>query len=383
MDSLLLLGPKDERLERLLGRMGYDLMIGDEGTALAPLLTGGVIDLIVLDARIEKDGIDLLEYLKSDQVTKQIPLVLLEPTVEQKLKAEKLGFEKLHFLDGPCTPGALVSKIATELRLRKMDGQESSNASLSEINAALRDLNGRMQKEREEARAIQQSLLPERLPSDERIDFAASYDPLEEVGGDWYFTEKNEDGTISMLVADVTGHGLAAAFIGSMTKLALTAAQESDPGRQLSAMNSLMTPQLPSGRFVTMISAKFDPASGSVDVACAGHPPCLVVSKKNNTVTKIGGNGFALGFVDDAEYQVARAEVAPGDFFVLLTDGIVEAQNRANAMYGMEHLSEVLLANAERPAREIVAAVLKDLEEFCDGRLLKDDVTLLAIKRRS
>ena len=185
-----------------------------------------------------------------------------------------------------------------------------------------------------------------------------------------------------MLIADVTGHGLSAAFIGSMTKLAILASAQEEPAKRLAAMNNIMTPCLPPGRFVTMGSVLYDPTSGKVSATRAGHPPCMLVRKGKAAIENIGGEGFAIGFMTDGDYTQQSATLEVGDMLVLVTDGITEAQNRANKMYGFERLAATIRGAApDAAAAGILKLVLDDLEKFCEGRILKDDVTVMILKR--
>jgi sigma-B regulation protein RsbU (phosphoserine phosphatase) len=275
-----------------------------------------------------------------------------------------------------------MTKIATSLRLRKMAGADDRSATLSEANAALRDLNRRFIQEREEARDIQQSLLPRKLPKDPRFELAVSYEPLEEVGGDWYNVSQTEGGRLSLLIADVTGHGLSAALIGSMTKLAISCANTELPHELLGAVNRVLSPQMPEGRFVTVGSFLFDPENGQLQYARGGHPPAMLLARKEKVVHQLKGNGFAVGFMEDGEYSAEKAVLQPGDALLLVTDGLLEAENRARENYGLERLQEVLLATKpEDTAVEILEQVLESFETFRDGRILKDDVTLVLLKR--
>lgn len=382
MDSLLFVGLHDAKLARLMSRLGYDVVVADESTALGPLLAQKFFDLIVLDTSFEPSAAELIDYLRTDDATKQLPLIMLTTPSNQPLQHELPKTAEVECLEGPFSPGLLAGRIAVKLRLRKIAGSTSNRASLLEINAALRDHNTRLHKELEEARVIQESLLPATLPQHPAVDLAVSYDPLEEVGGDWYFARSELSGRISLLIADVTGHGLAAAFIGSMAKLAHNAAKEEDPGKLLTAMNRLMTPQLPAGRFVTMASVLFDPDTGDAIFARAGHPACIVISGSGGQSLTVVPDGFALGFMDDASYMTRSVKLAPGDTLIMLTDGITEARNRANQLFGNERIIKVAEGARSHTALDIAKSILKELNQFCDGRTIKDDVTLLVLKRK-
>ncbi|MBN8550774.1 MAG: serine/threonine-protein phosphatase, partial [Deltaproteobacteria bacterium] len=198
----------------------------------------------------------------------------------------------------------------------------------------------------------------------------------------WYFVNVGESGKVTLQIADVTGHGLSAALIGSMSKLALSAAGREVPHELLGQMNRLMSPQLPAGRFVTVSSCLYDPASGEIDFARAGHPPGFVLHRATGTVEQLKGSGFPLGFIPDGEYSHEKSKLEVGDVLMLITDGISEASNRSNELYGFDRLSAALAASKpEAGVAHIIETVLSDFDRFRDERMLKDDVTIVALKR--
>jgi len=382
LDALLIVGSQDRKLQCFLSKLGYDLIDAGDGNQLNRLISNTVVDLILIDSRMELDGLSLCDYLRNNDLTKQIPIVFLAADYDQKRELESRKYERVECLEIPYSVGTVTSRIATQLRLRKLAGAENPHASLLEMNAALRDLNQRLKAELEQARAIQLGLLPKSLPVDPRFELAALYQPLEEVGGDWYYARLTEGGKLSIQIADVSGHGLSAALVGSMAKLAISAAREDDPVGLLRAVNRLMTPQLPEGRFVTMASCLFDPRSGLIHFANAGHPPALLIRRESGVVEELKGQGFAIGFFEDGDYEPVEREMSINDILVLMTDGITEIRNRGNEVYGSQRLSKVVAdSRTGISAAQLTNQILSSVDEFRDGRMLKDDVTLLILKR--
>lgn len=383
-DSLLLLGCGDDKLKKFLQKMGYDLHISNEGEELPAIVGQNLIDLIYIDNQIAKDAVELCAFLRGQENTKEIPIVYLTENCSDRAALAEYGIDGIEFIDAPCGTGSLASKIATQLRMRKMRGEDETKASLSEMNAALRDLNNRFTKELEDARKIQQSLLPKKLPQLPGLEIAASYEPLEEVGGDWFYVEKRESGKLSVQIADVTGHGLSAAFIGSITKLALKAADCDLPHELMEEMNRLMAPQMLEGKFVTMFSYLVDPQTGTLDYARAGHPPGLHLDRKTGKVSQLLGDGFAVGFFEEAEYTHEQTTLGEDDLFLVMTDALPESQNMAGEYYGFDRMSTLLEAMPKSISpTEVISEVITDFEKFRNGRLLKDDVTLIVLKKVS
>ncbi len=382
MDLIFYLGNNDPKLPKFLERLGYAVIGTNSNVALPDFLSRTNVDLILIDGRVMGDVADLCSFFRSQENTRAIPIVCISPESSSDLYANDI-IEKVDIVQAPFSVGSLAGHIATQLRLRKQAGNDELKGTLAEINAALRDHNERFRKELEEARAIQQSLLPRVLPADDRFDLAVSYQPLEEVGGDWYFASMDAGGQLALQIADVSGHGLSAAFIGSMTKLAMTVSGKTQPNELLSEMNKHLSEQIPAGRFVTMGGCRYDPATGKVQWARAGHPPALLLQRKAGAVRQVKGEGFPIGFDESGVFSLEEGLLEPGDALLLFTDGISEAQNRAMATYGIERLSAALKATpAAASATEMLRSILDDFNVFRQDRLLKDDVTLVLVKRK-
>lgn len=385
MDSVLIVGECNERLRNVLGRLGYNLVQASEGRAVPEVVRREVIDLILVDGSLSGDAVALCEFFRTDASAAEIPVVCLTGSETESAEIAESRHPLLECLPPPHSTGSVAGRIATLLRMRKMaGGEKGAAATILEMNAALRDHTERLARDLEEARSIQQSLLPATLPSDPRFDIAASYDPLEEVGGDWYSVQRESSGRITLQIADVSGHGLSSAFLGSMTKLAQSAARHDSPDRLLDGMNRLMTPLLPSGKFVTSAAASYEPSTGKVTFARAGHPPALVFRRERLLVESLLGDGFAIGFFEDSKYTLERTVLDPGDILFLYTDGLTESLNRSKVTFGGARLSAAIRAIAPTAtAAEAVAHILGDFETFLDGRLVKDDVTVIALKRNN
>jgi len=381
VDCVLLVGKFEDRLFRLLKVLGYLTLSVDTLAELDSTIEQNRVDLIVLDDQLNVEFVELCRYLRDYQDYKETPLVIL--TKDQSLRSmiEKEAFSRIEMLSPELSPGQMASKMATLLRLRKFDG-EDEKASLADMNAALRSHNQHMLRELEEARRIQTSLLPASLPANPSFDLAISFEPLEEVGGDWFFVEQIDDDNIQVYIADVTGHGLAAAFVSSMTKLAMTAAGGDTPSEKIAKMNQLISPQLSDGRFITLFCYRYQISTGTVEFVRAGHPPGLLHKRESGEVRLLKGEGFALGFFDDAEYVSEQEMLEIGDVLLVMTDGYPEAQDRSNQHYGYDRMISILKDQSESASsQDILAAIIDDFSKFLGGRILKDDLTIIALKR--
>lgn len=381
MDSIFFMGGGDDSLRTFLQRLGYSIVEPEQNIGLSDVVSKASMDLILIDGRMVDDPTGLCAFFRAQPNTRLVPIVCISDEIMEVENREQRDGH-IEVVHPPFSVGALASRIALMLRLRKIAGSDEKKSSLAEVNANLRDHNSRFKKELEEARAIQQNLLPRALPRDPRIELAVSYEPLDEVGGDWYFADKTASQQISLQIADVSGHGLSAAFIGSMAKLAMTAAAKERPDELLEAMNRLLAPQLPQGRFVTMGSCLYDPASGRVVWSRAGHPPALILKRASQEVVRLLGDGFAVGFFEDSTYSLCEDRLEVGDALIMFTDGVTEAQDLSGEAFGLDRLAAALQStDAHQSSADMLGAILDMFNRFRGERLIRDDVTVVLLKR--
>jgi sigma-B regulation protein RsbU (phosphoserine phosphatase) len=196
---------------------------------------------------------------------------------------------------------------------------------------------GEIQKELEVARRIQLSILPAGFPVSRNFRVAARYVPMTSVAGDFYDFLVASDTQAGLLIADVSGHGVPAALIASMVKLAATSqrAHAADPAQLLSGMNAALCGNTQS-QFVTAAYVHLDSEAGELRYSAAGHPPMLLL--RNGRASGIEENGLMLAAFDFAAYTNAAQPLRPGDRLLLYTDGIVEAANTAGDFFDADAL---------------------------------------------
>ena len=345
-----------------------------------------LFDLVLVDYR----GIETAAYferINSSSEIRRCPLVFICPDASQ-IDREEAGIRvggDIEVLQAPVKPSDVLVKLSILLRLRKRQSNDSRlETKILSQNAKLRDLTNRFKRELKEAEVIQQSIMPNSLPSDPGCIFAAIYIPLEAVGGDLYDIWKIGDNTYGAFIGDVTGHGLPAAFLGAMTKMALSYAPKENAGEMLVSMNDGMAAHMPDGRFVTAAAAIYHSDTGKLSIARAGHPPAYIWRAESKTVELAEPGGLPLGIMPDMEYDVFETELKVGDKMLMITDGIIETADMNGVMIGIDGVTEYFAKIAgEHKLADCLKMILDFQDEFCDGRILKDDNTLIAIERRA
>jgi phosphoserine phosphatase RsbU/P len=233
-----------------------------------------------------------------------------------------------------------------------------------------------IQRELDTARQIQTTLLPREAPKISGLDVAVQYVPMAAVAGDLYDFVRLGPSQLGILIADVSGHGVPAALVASMVKLAFStqADQAHDPAVVLTAMNRALSRQLERS-FVTAIYAVIDSERRTITHANAGHPP-PVIARANRSIEDISGHGMMLGFTDDATYANVETRLDPGDLVFLYTDGVTEARNRSGEFLDRQHVS-LWLEPTPMDAARITRTILDDLTRWRGDRSFEDDVTFV------
>jgi sigma-B regulation protein RsbU (phosphoserine phosphatase) len=237
-----------------------------------------------------------------------------------------------------------------------------------------------VQRELETARQIQTALLPRELPRVRSLDLAVRYIPLAAVAGDLYDFAVLGPARIGILVADVSGHGIPAALVASMVKIAFAAQAEQadDPARVLSAMNLILCSHV-ERTFVTAIYAVIDSDRGTITFANAGHPP-LLIGRHNNHVDESSKHGFMLGFLPAAQYENDQLRLQDGDCVLFYTDGVPETRNPKGEFLDDEGVRSWLAASGGADAERVADSVLRQLRHWRGHVAFDDDVTFVVAR---
>jgi serine phosphatase RsbU (regulator of sigma subunit) len=329
-------------------------------------------DLILLDVIMpEMDGYEVCRRLKADPATREIPVIFL--TAQTEAEDETRGFEvgAVDYVHKPFSPAVMKARVQTHLALRE------TRAKLAQQLAAI-------QKELETARLIQQSILPEAAPQIDGLDIAARYLPMTSVAGDFYDFVVMDNKRVGILVADVSGHGMPAALIASMLKIALAgqSAHADDPARVLQGLNQALCGKF-QHHYVTAAYAFVDMAKRKLTYAGAGHPPLLMWGATSPNVRDVLENGLFLGKFGFATYSSVEVPLSPGDRALLYTDGVSETNNPEGAEFGPERLRPFLAAEKKGSASELSDRLLKEVERWAargQGEDLDDDITIVTIR---
>ena len=238
-------------------------------------------------------------------------------------------------------------------------------------------------KELEIARRIQSSTLPQSVPTLRGLEIAARYVPMSAVAGDFYDFLGVDEKRVGILVADVTGHGVPAALIATMLKVAFAgqAAHADDPARVLTGLNRSLCGKFEE-HFVTAAYLFVDLERSRLRYSAAAHPPLMLASRATGKVVEIEENGLMLGMFPEAAYSTVEIRLSPGDRCLLYTDGLFEAKNAAQEEFGKSRCKEFMETQRDVPAARFVKTLLDSVAGFSgynSGRAQEDDITVLVL----
>lgn len=234
------------------------------------------------------------------------------------------------------------------------------------------------------ARSIQQSILPKVKPSLGDFGIGIVYRPLEQVGGDFYDFHIADSRHIGVLVADVSGHGVPAALIGSMIKVAFAQSKElmRDPQRLMAHMAEILGEQVDQ-HFLTACYVYLDRDAGVLVTANAGHLPLIVYRSRDRRLHEIKPAGIMISPLPCPVYEASTLAIAPGDRIILLTDGIIEIANARNELFGMERFLPLVEEFSDLDAASFTRALMTRLSSWrAPGGSYDDDVTMIVLDVR-
>jgi sigma-B regulation protein RsbU (phosphoserine phosphatase) len=240
----------------------------------------------------------------------------------------------------------------------------------------------RLESELELSQVVQRALLPQRVPNIRGVELAAFSRPSEIIGGDYFDFFQFRDGSHGLVIADVSGHGVAAGMLMSSLQTALrTMAPEADsPAEILERINRFYIHNIHFTTFVTVFLARFDPSTLTLTYVNAGHNPPAVRRRASAEIIWLKPTAPAIGLAEEFHARMESIGFSDGDSLLLYTDGVTEVLNFSNEQFGQQRLADLVQQYADRPASDLLQAVRQAVNTFGGNRPLMDDVTMVALK---
>jgi hypothetical protein len=246
----------------------------------------------------------------------------------------------------------------------------------------------RILKELEIARSVQKRFLPQVVPEFPNLEIVSLCRPAMEVGGDYYDFIRLDDRYVSVLIGDVSGKGVSAAFYMTMIKgiIKTLARKIKEPALLLAEANEIFHENAPRNEFITIIYGVFDLQENTLTIASAGHNPLIVWKNKKREIEMYNPGGIALGLRKGEAYtSIIKEETIPvedGDIFVFYTDGVTEAMNKNREIFGEQRLKEIIEKNAALRPKKIEENIVQAVKDFSGDAPQHDDFTMVIVKAK-
>jgi serine phosphatase RsbU (regulator of sigma subunit)/predicted enzyme related to lactoylglutathione lyase len=233
------------------------------------------------------------------------------------------------------------------------------------------------------AKRVQARLFPQTLPPLKTLDYAGVCMQAREVGGDYYDFLNLGRARLGLVIGDTSGKGIGAALLMANLQANLrsqSATAREQPQRFLKSVNQLFYENTTDSAYATLFFAEYDDHSGRLRYANCGHYSPLLL-RRDDSLERLNSTATVLGLFEQWDCSVAECQLSPGDILALYTDGITEAFNDAEEEFGEQRLIDSLRRHRRRPSRELLTAVLDEVQQF-SAREQHDDITLIVAKYR-
>jgi GAF domain-containing protein len=264
------------------------------------------------------------------------------------------------------------------------DESQALNVMVAQAASAVANAQ-RYERQRRVARSLQSALLTTDIPSNDNFEIHATYEPASsesDVGGDFYDAFDLTDGSVAIVVGDVSGKGAEAAAHTAMAKYMLRAfaMRNPGPGSVLFHLNNALCQGLDDDSFTTLFYGVYDPRMGSLTFADGGHPEPLLYRARSREIEVIRADGSIVGAFENQRFDQASIDLEPGDILVAYTDGLIETRNVANGeLYGLARVEESLRRNSNLAASQLTRAIYQDAHAFGS---VTDDTVVFALSMK-
>ena len=349
--------------------------------------------LILLDLQMPgMDGFQVMECLKEIEEDGYLPVLVITAQPDQKLRALEAGAKD--FVGKPFELAELRARVHNilEVRLLHLEAKNYSKVlveTVRELEASrevirLKNLAEREKLEQELALAqeTQASLLPRCLPQFENFSIHAYNSPTRYVGGDFYDFQQLSSGEWVGVLADVSGKGMSAALLSSMVLGALSMEfhSQTQPQEVLSRVNQLLCERSLPFQYVTLFLFLLSP-QGIGQFISAGHNPAYLFRSATGKIEKLRSDAHFLGMFDSASYLPQTFRLDKGDILVVYSDGLTDAQDPLDEMFGEERLLTLIRQEAPSGSHALEQKFLRSIEEFTQGMPQTDDITFVVVEK--
>lgn len=356
----------------------YEFFFAHNGVeALQTLLQHPDIDIVLSDINMpEMDGLTLLKKIK-DRKNPALKVIMVSAYGEMGNIREAMNNGAFDFATKPIDLDDLqrtIEKAMEEIEFVKQTQRE--HGQLVDIKADL-----------SLAAEVQLAILPRKFPPfpnlTDVMDIHATMKPAKDVGGDFYDFFRIDNDHIGFAMADVSGKGVPAALFMTMshTLLRFTGGRNLNPISTVSESNDMLSRESFDSMFVTLFYGVYNVRTGVIEYINAGHNPPYILHANGEVEALPASKNICMGVIEEFPYQKSELTLQPGDMLVTFTDGVTEACNPTNELYGEPRLEALLATMGGKSAEEVTSAINASVAAYADGAEQSDDITILTLKR--
>jgi sigma-B regulation protein RsbU (phosphoserine phosphatase) len=386
---------EDERitrrsLQRELERWGHEVVAVEDGAEAWEQFQSQQFDIVVTDWEMPHvDGRELIERIRTSDETGYAYLIMLTGRSEKSDLVTGMESGADDFLAKPFDRDELRVRVRAGERIIRLERR------LATQNDMLQAANARMHHDLEAAARVQQSLLPSTPPKLKGAEFAWRYDPCDELAGDLLNVMPIDDQRVALYVADVSGHGVASSLLSvsvhrslslrsDQASLILTPGANGEigvapPASVAEQLNGIYPMESNGGHFLTLIYGWIDLTDRRLKYCCAGHSGPILI-RPGESSQSFDSSSFPLGIVAGAEYEGASLDLRAGDRVYFYSDGLIEASDESNELFGRVRLESVLEEAHGLPLRESIDAAVQAAAAWQKGGSFDDDISMLAVQ---
>lgn len=379
----------------ILGDLSQRLSFAQCGEEALRQLLENDFAVAVLDVRMPgMDGYEIARYMRARERTAHTPIIFLTGMgAEEDDVFEGYYAGAVDFLTKPVPPHILRAKVKTFVDLSLASEEIKRQAELlreserRQHEQQLAEQCARFEAEQlrhemQLAARIQRRLFPHAPPRLPGIDIFGDSHTADTTGGDYFDYFPLADQHIGMAIGDVCGHGVASALTMATTRAYVRAffLETPRPSQVLRLANQALADDMEDGHFVTLMLAEISPFEHTLRYAGAGHPPGHVLSASGEVTAVLNSQGPVLGLLGEFTFSEAEQRLNSGDVVVFVTDGIIEAADAQQQMFGTDRVLDVVRANLQQPAAVICRELCSEARRFANRRVLDDDATSIVVK---
>jgi sigma-B regulation protein RsbU (phosphoserine phosphatase) len=388
-------------LSRRLQRRGYEVSVAAGGAEAIDFLESQAFDAILLDIMMpEISGWDVLNWIRKKYTPAQLPVIMATAKDSSEDIVQALQSGANDYVTKPLDMKVVLARVDTQVMLKQ------TSASLVLANQKLEEANDRLKRDLAMAARVQQAQLPEKSPRLVGCEVAWAYKPCDELAGDFLDVFDIDEHNIGLYLIDVSGHGVQAALMSVAVSRALKPSASdtcvvsrpdrtcqdgekslkiSSPAEVADKLNERFPSDIEIGQYFTMIYGIFNKQTKQLRFTSAGHPRPVILHADGSVELVDSSPGFPIGVIqaDDPDYELypeTTINLKTGDRICFYSDGVPEAKNVQNELYGDDKMLACLAENAKRSLDDCVTALLAAVLTWAAPLPPNDDVSVLIME---